>query len=204
MTTGRINQITSSSGPTPRGGRAHAPGRAEGTSPLLEGVHEAPGRCGTPGAPGGHRRPSICPHCSSSGTGPHAGPRWNALRAAGGCGIRPSDGGTRPRGHAGERRLPQDGSPRESALEGWPATNDPQTPSVPGTQRLPGLGTPRLGLSRARGVRCLADTDRPSAGADYCGGWLKASRSGDEARRTVTPAAVGRRSPRYGRRCRGR
>ena len=87
--------------------------------------------------------PSNCPHCSPSDTGPHAGcstsPPLRALRGLRHTGL---GWGVRPRGHADERRLPRGGSPRESGYQDWPAANDPQTPSVPGTKRPPGFGHP--------------------------------------------------------------
>lgn len=52
------------------------------------------------------------------------------------CGIRPSDGGSGPRGHADERRLPRGGSPPESGYQRWPAATDPQTPTMPETSGL--------------------------------------------------------------------
>ncbi len=64
------------------------------------------------------------------------------MRALTGCGIRASGEGSGPHGHAGERRLPQGGSPQETGYRDWPAANDPQTPSVPGTKRPPDLRTP--------------------------------------------------------------
>ncbi|KAJ8146956.1 hypothetical protein LV155_008834, partial [Aspergillus fumigatus] len=83
-------------------------------------------------------------------TGPHAGdPVRSPSRALAGCGIRPSGGGSRPRGHAHKGRLPRGGSPRESGYQDWPAANDPQTPSVPGTKRPPGFGHPSDVGSRA-------------------------------------------------------
>ncbi|KAH1743583.1 hypothetical protein KXX56_005524 [Aspergillus fumigatus] len=93
-----------------------------------------------PGAPGERRRPSNCPHCD---------PVRSPSRALAGCGIRPSGGGSRPRGHAHKGRLPRGGSPRESGYQDWPAANDPQTPSVPGTKRPPGFGHPSDVGSRA-------------------------------------------------------
>ncbi|KAF7184864.1 hypothetical protein CNMCM7691_007114 [Aspergillus felis] len=76
-------------------------------------------------------------------TGPHAGdPVRSPSRALAGCGIRPSGGGSGPRGHAHKGRLPRGGSPRESGYQDWPAANDPQTPSVPGTKGPPGFGHP--------------------------------------------------------------
>ena len=50
-----------------------APGEAEYSQVI--GAHKAPGRSGTPGAPGGRRRPSICPH--------KAPQRWSARRCSG-------------------------------------------------------------------------------------------------------------------------
>ncbi|KAH3384541.1 hypothetical protein KXW79_007317, partial [Aspergillus fumigatus] len=55
-----------------------------------------------------------------------------------------------PRAPGGaEWRLPRGGSPRESGYQDWPAANDPQTPSVPGTKRPPGFGHPSDVGSRA-------------------------------------------------------
>lgn len=54
----------------------------------------------------------------------------------------PQEGGPDPVDNADERRIPRGGSPRESRYRDWPAANDPQTPTVPGTQRSPGFGHP--------------------------------------------------------------
>ena len=54
----------------------------------------------------------------------------------------PREGGPDPVDNADERRIPRGGSPRESRYRDWPAANDPQTPTVPGTQRSPGFGHP--------------------------------------------------------------
>ncbi|KAK9575257.1 hypothetical protein V6Z92_010106 [Aspergillus fumigatus] len=103
-----------------------------------------------PGAPGERRRPSNCPHCSPSEPVrtqviPSDRPRGRWRAAAYG----PRVGGSRPRGHAHKGRLPRGGSPRESGYQDWPAANDPQTPSVPGTKRPPGFGHPSDVGSRA-------------------------------------------------------
>ncbi|KAF4251274.1 hypothetical protein CNMCM8812_008424 [Aspergillus fumigatus] len=76
-----------------------------------------------PGAPGERRRPSNCPHCSPS----------EPVRTQ----VIPSD---RPRGRWRAAAY----GPRD-----WPAANDPQTPSVPGTKRPPGFGHPSDVGSRA-------------------------------------------------------
>ncbi|KAK9543400.1 hypothetical protein V6Z77_010205 [Aspergillus fumigatus] len=86
-----------------------------------------------PSAPGERRRPSNCPHCSPSEpvrtqvirqiATAHRRLRHTAL----GGGQTPR---TRPQG-----RLRGAAAPRESGYQDWPAANDPQTPSVPGTKR---------------------------------------------------------------------
>jgi hypothetical protein len=71
-------------------------------------------------------------------TSPHAGvPFRPPLRALSGCGIWSSGEGSGPRGHADERRIPRGGSLQESEYRVWPAASDPQTPTLPGTERHP-------------------------------------------------------------------
>ena len=156
MTTGRINQISWSRPPGPapfriNNGRRRVPGGPEPPKgPGCNSVITWKGRTSArpPRQPPAHRGdartwPSNCPHCSPSDTGPHAGcstsPPLRALRGLRHTGL---GWGVRPRGHADERRLPRGGSPRESGYQDWPAANDPQTPSVPGTKRPPGFGHP--------------------------------------------------------------
>ena len=81
------------------------------------------------------------------------------------CGLRHTGlgWGVRPRGHADERRLPRGGSPRESGYQDWPAANDPQTPSVPGTKRPPGFGHPS-------GPTPRPGTFKPGERRHRCGG----------------------------------
>jgi hypothetical protein len=97
-------------------------------------------------------------------------------RAVTAGGIRPSDGGSGPRGHADERRLPRGGSPPESGYQRWPAARDPQTPTMPETQRSPGFGHRGRGPQRA----CLrrrytlglgGHTCRPAGTARNTVGW---------------------------------
>ena len=103
-----------------------------------------------PGAPGERRRPSNCPHCSpSEPVRTQVIPSDRPRGGGGGAAYGPGGGGSRPRGHAHKGRLPRGGSPRESGYQDWPAANDPQTPSVPGTKRPPGFGHPSDVGSRA-------------------------------------------------------
>ncbi len=177
MTTGRINQISWSRPPGPapfriNNGRRRVPGGPEPPKgPGCNSVITWKGRTSArpPRQPPAHRGdartwPSNCPHCSPSDTGPHAGCSTSPpLRAL--CGLRHSGlgWGVRPRGHADERRLPRGGSPRESGYQDWPAANDPQTPSVPGTKRPPGFGHPS-------GPTPRPGTFRPGERRHRCGG----------------------------------
>ena len=177
MTTGRINQISWSRPPGPapfriNNGRRRVPGGPEPPKgPGCNSVITWKGRTSArpPRQPPAHRGdartwPSNCPHCSPSDTGPHAGCSTSPpLRAL--CGLRHSGlgWGVRPRGHADERRLPRGGSPRESGYQDWPAANDPQTPSVPGTKRPPGFGHPS-------GPTPRPGTFKPGERRHRCGG----------------------------------
>ena len=177
MTTGRINQISWSRPPGPapfriNNGRRRVPGGPEPPKgPGCNSVITWKGRTSArpPRQPPAHRGdartwPSNCPHCSPSDTGPHAGCSTSPpLRAL--CGLRHTGlgWGVRPRGHADERRLPRGGSPRESGYQDWPAANDPQTPSVPGTKRPPGFGHPS-------GPTPRPGTFKPGERRHRCGG----------------------------------
>ena len=177
MTTGRINQIAWSRPPGPapfriNNGRRRVPGGPEPPKgPGCNSVITWKGRTSArpPRQPPAHRGdartwPSNCPHCSPSDTGPHAGCSTSPpLRAL--CGLRHTGlgWGVRPRGHADERRLPRGGSPRESGYQDWPAANDPQTPSVPGTKRPPGFGHPS-------GPTPRPGTFKPGERRHRCGG----------------------------------
>ena len=73
--------------------------------------------------------------------GPHAGvPAWPPGRAEAGCGIRPSGGGSGPRGRRRRTADPTGRLPPGIWCQAWPAAIHPQTPSVPGAQRPPGFG----------------------------------------------------------------
>jgi hypothetical protein len=52
--------------------------------------------------------------------------------------------------------------------QGWPAANDPQTPSVPGTKRPPGFGHPRPHPQAFLSRRPRRD-DRPPGGKTAAG-----------------------------------
>jgi hypothetical protein len=80
--------------------------------------------------------------------GPHAGvPAGPPGRAEAGCGIRPSGGGSGPRGQRRRTADPTRRLPPGIWYQVWPAAIRPQTPAVPGTKRPPGFGrrggTPR-------------------------------------------------------------
>ena len=157
MTTGRINQITNLSGlpgawqePPGRPARPTPPRTGARVEILGRGATSAPGRREPPGVPGSPRATIQLPPLSPSRPVRHAeDPARPPGRAGAGCGIWPSGGGTGPRGHAGERRLPQGGSLQESRRQVWPAANHPQTPTEPGTQGPPGFGR-RYDASLAR------------------------------------------------------
>ena len=138
-------------------------------------------------------------------------------RAVTAGGIRPSNGGSGPRGHADERRLPRDGSPPESGYQRWPAARDPQTPTMPETQRPPGFGHRGRGpqgaclrrrCTRASGVthagpRALQGT--PSAGRIAGRSMGPAPRwetapapDGGPAARTLNPPGAGRQPVSHG------
>ena len=164
MTTGRINQIAwlrprDSRPPGPREGtrgaqrpRARNPRRGQDVTRYgLEGANERPATADPGRRTGGTRRrghpcaPTVAPQAPVRTQGvPPGRPGTGAVVA---CGIRASGGGSGPRGHADERRLPRGGSPRESGYQDWPAANDPQTPAVPGTKRPPGFGHPQRGAA---------------------------------------------------------
>ncbi|KAK9543540.1 hypothetical protein V6Z77_010174 [Aspergillus fumigatus] len=102
-----------------------------------------------PGAPGERRRPSNCPHCSPSEPVrtqviPSDRPRGRWRAAAYGPRVGGPDPADTPT-KGGSRGA----APRESGYQDWPAANDPQTPSVPGTKRPPGFGHPSDVGSRA-------------------------------------------------------
>lgn len=151
MTTGRINQIARFTPArtarrmraTPRGPAAPTEERQDVNELSWKGRNERPATAVTPQRTGGPRRDHpIAPTESPSGTGPHAedpaGERPHRRRRAAAYG--PQEGGPDPVDNADERRIPRGGSPRESRYRDWPAANDPQTPTVPGTQRSPGFG----------------------------------------------------------------
>ena len=52
--------------------------------------------------------------------------------------------------------VPAERLPPGILQEGWPAANDPQTPSLPGTKRPPGFGHPPAGSATSRAPRGLA------------------------------------------------
>ena len=124
MTTGRINQITRSSG-TPESRRSRERRRPQHLSPPKGVECDDLGRGARGARPPRHPRRTggtlddhpIAPTKPLS-AGPHAGvPTGPPWRAVAGCGIRPSGGGSGPRGHAGERRIPRGGSPQESEFQ---------------------------------------------------------------------------------------
>jgi hypothetical protein len=101
------------------------------------------------------------------------------LRALSGCGIWPSGEGSRPRGHANEWRIPRGGSLQESEFQVWPAAIDPQTPTLPGTERHPDF-------SHRRDATLILITAQPFP----CeGSGLNRGRSEAPLRRVITPGA---------------
>ncbi|KAJ5223214.1 hypothetical protein N7469_009454 [Penicillium citrinum] len=97
--------------------------------------------------------------------GPHAGvPAWPPGRAEAGCGIRPSGGGSGPRGRRRRTADPTGRLPPGIWCQAWPAAIHPQTPSVPGAQRPPGFGRSDDGPSGGEpgGGRVAAADDLPS------------------------------------------
>ena len=62
------------------------------------------------------------------------------MRAEAGCGIRPSGGGSGPRGQRRRTADPTRRLPPGIWYQVWPAAIRPQTPAVPGTKRPPGFG----------------------------------------------------------------
>ena len=156
MTTGRINQISRF---TPRGDdaakpvepRARAQKRPGTGTPgckrvKLEGANERPATAATPRRTGGPQTMTIqlpplkAPRAPVRTQRIPPGKRPHGRRRAAAYG--PQEGGPDPVDNADERRIPRGGSPRESRYRDWPAANDPQTPTVPGTQRSPGFGHP--------------------------------------------------------------
>src|SRR5699024_6131913 len=154
MTTGRINQISRF---TPRGDDSASrstPARAR-KRPRMErqdvnelswkGRTSAQPRRQRPGAPGDRNvtiqvPPLKAPRAPVRTQRIPPGERPHGRRRTAAYG--PQEGGPDPVDNADERRIPRGGSPRESRYRDWPAANDPQTPTVPGTQRSPGFGHP--------------------------------------------------------------
>lgn len=169
MTTGRINQIARSTPPARerRGGAGRTPGEGPEAPPRTgerqdvnelswKGRNERPATAATPRRTGGPRTMTIqlpplkAPRAPVRTQRIPPGVRPHGRRRAAAYG--PQEGGPDPVDNADERRIPRGGSPRESRYRDWPAANDPQTPTVPGTQRSPGFGHPsarREGQPRA-------------------------------------------------------
>ena len=147
MTTGRINQITNLSG-TPEGLAQRQPARR--AQPPRGRGRELRYKEGAPES----ARPSRQPRRTGGATGDHPIAPTKPLETSPQrrCSDRVAltDGGrlrhmafgwrTGPRGHAGERRIPQGGYLQESRFQVWPAANHPQTPTEPGTKRPPDFG----------------------------------------------------------------
>lgn len=157
MTTGRINQIARFTPPRGRRGEAGRPpararkrprerGRQDVNELSWKGRNERPATAATPRRTGGPQTMTIqlpplkAPRAPVRTQRIPPGKRPHGRRRAAAYG--PQEGGPDPVDNADERRIPRGGSPRESRYRDWPAANDPQTPTVPGTQRSPGFGHP--------------------------------------------------------------
>ena len=123
-----------------RGPRAAVPPRRGEECRYQEGAHKAPGRRGAPGVPGTTRGGHPIAPTKPLSAGPHAGvPAWPPERAGAGCGIRPSGGGSGPRGQRRRTADPTGRLPPGIWFQAWPAAIRPQTPAVPGAKRPPGF-----------------------------------------------------------------
>ena len=190
-----------------RGPRAAVPPRRGEECRYQEGAHKAPGRRGAPGVPGTTRGGHPIAPTKPLSAGPHAGvPAWPPGRAEAGCGIRPSGGGSGPRGRRRRTADPTGRLPPGIWCQAWPAAIHPQTPSVPGAQRPPGFGRSDDGPSGGE----------PGGGASppqtiFHRGWCRTRgharhqpRGGDRSGREGSPPSHRRRTTRYTTRRRGR
>jgi hypothetical protein len=170
MTTGRINQITHLEGTrhSPGGGR-RGPQPPEGQKFVKrKGRTERPAGAGTPAYRGDATDHPIAPTEPLS-AGPHAGtPAGPPSRAGAGCGIRPSGGGSGPRG---QRRRTADPTGRlpPGILVSGVASGHPSTDSSgAGGQVAPGLRAPQrrptFDSARPRRPRAAGITGAPPGG----------------------------------------
>ena len=173
----------------------------------LEGAPRGtPGRRGSPGAPGGRGDHPIAPtekplRYRSARSAPRRRPFERWWPAAYG----PREGGPGPADNVGERRLPQGGSPQESWYQDWPAANDPQTPTVPGTQRSPGFGHPSARRGPAPSVIKPVKAARGRTATRLRWATCPRSRGGGHARSEPNAPPVTERQPAWqGRRKDGR
>jgi hypothetical protein len=148
MTTGRINQITRSSG-TPGGTRAAEAARGPGAHPpeggkkvdIRKGRPKVPGRRDRPRRTGGATRGHPIAPTKPLSAGPHAGhPPAARGRGLGAAAYGPRVEGPIPRGPRWRTADAAGRFPPGIWFQVWRAANRPQTPSVPGPARAPGFG----------------------------------------------------------------
>ena len=222
MTTGRINQIARSTPPARerRGGAGRTPGEGPEAPPRTgerqdvnelswKGRNERPATAATPRRTGGPRTMTIqlpplkAPRAPVRTQRIPPGKRPHGRRRAAAYG--PQEGGPDPVDNADERRIPRGGSPRESRYRDWPAANDPQTPTVPGTQRSPGFGHPSARRGPAPSVIKPVKAARGRTATRLRWATCPRSRGGGHARSEPNAPPVTERQPAWqGRRRDGR
>ena len=220
MTTGRINQIARFTPPRGRRGEAGRPpararkrprerGRQDVNELSWKGRNERPATAATPRRTGGPQTMTIqlpplkAPRAPVRTQRIPPGKRPHGRRRAAAYG--PQEGGPDPVDNADERRIPRGGSPRESRYRDWPAANDPQTPTVPGTQRSPGFGHPSARRGPAPSVIKPVKAARGRTATRLRWATCPRSRGGGHARSEPNAPPVTERQPAWqGRRRDGR